>query len=394
MASSIINTQVGGIVYVPDRDLWRTHAGASAGHAVYGPYESKTHGVYQVDFRLALAGGGGDANDVCAILDVASGRGTKTHASQVIRRSDLTAEPIVFPLLIVLREIHQLEYRVFVTGAADLLVDGKPALRRISAILDEEPRADLGPLAENLDRCGTDTRRIMRNLKPLALRDHAKIRLGKEYDGGYICPDDFEGFDTAFSFGINDDISWDLDVADRGLTIYQFDHTVADPAPDDRRMVFEPKMIDATSGPDRQSLSDLIRTHDKRRTRPNLLLKMDIEGGEWPVLEATSAEELGRLGWIVCELHYFQGLAERHHRTLVDHCLGKLHEKFFVAHVHSNVWGGYTSIANVVLPNVIEVLFVNRALYRSGPSEEAFPTSLDQSCDPAQPDFCLGAFSY
>lgn len=392
--ANMINMQVGDISYVPDLDLWRTFSGAPIGHAVYGPYETKTHGVYEVDFRLSLAEEAGERDAVCAVLDVAAQHGGVSLARQAISCSDLGGEPRTFSLLFVLRRIEQLEYRVFVTGAADLLIDGKPTVRRISGILDEEPRRELGLLADDLERCSADTRRILRHLRPYALQGCGKIRMGRENDGGYVCPDDFTGLDTAFSFGINDDISWDRDAADRGLTIYQFDHTVADPAPGDPRMIFEAKRIDAVSGPETQSLGDLVRRHDKGMDRPNLILKMDIEGGEWPVLDATPPEELARLAWIACELHYFQGLAELQHRQMVDRCLTKLGKLFFVAHVHSNVWGGYTSIANVVLPNVIEVLFVNRSLYHADDSLQIFPTPLDQSCDPTQPDFYLSAFAY
>lgn len=389
----MINDTLAQPTRIDGRDLWRTMIGGQ-GHVVYGPYVLKTHGVYQVDFDLALAEGDGTDDIACATIQITGDYGNIVFAERPIRTSDLSAGLRRFTLLAVLREIHQLEFRVHVNGARELVVDADPVMTRISGILDEPPRDDLGEVGRDPDLFARDTRRILRPLRPQAVTGFAKVRLGKEADGGYVCLDDFAGIDVAFSFGINDDISWDGDAANRGLTIHQFDHTVADPAPDDPRMVFQAKRIGRVSGPDTQSLADLIRDHDKGAVRPNLVLKMDIEGGEWDVFDATDEDQLARLAWIVCELHYFQGLAERHHRELIDRCLQKVGRRFAAVHVHSNVWGGYTSLANTVVPNVVEVTFVNRALYDVADTVELFPGALDQSCDPEQPDFHLGSFTF
>ena len=388
----MISDTVGTSVIHQGHAMQRTHPRA-AGHVVYGPYTTMTHGVYQVDFTLALVH---DRlpDQICAILDVSADWGNISIVERPVRTSELARDVRTFSLLFVLRDVRNIEFRVLVNGTAEVLAGDEPVLTRISGVLDEPPRDGLVEEAGGLEALGRDTRRILGLLRPEAVASHGKVRLGNPGDGGYVCIDDFAGIDTAFSFGINDDISWDLDAADRGLTIYQFDHTVADPAPHDPRMVFEAKRIDATSGDDRQSLADLIRRHDKRDARPNIILKMDIEGGEWPVLDATSADDLSRIAWMVCEFHYFQGLAQRHHRDIVDRCLRKLSAKFGLVHVHANVWGGITSLANVIFPDVIEVTLVNRELYRLSPTDETFPTAYDQSCDPAQPDLYIGTFRF
>jgi len=69
----------------------------------------------------------------------------------------------------------------------------------------------------------------LRLLRPHAVEGVKKLRLGSPYDGGYVVLDDFRGVDTAFSLGIEKNATWDLDVAKRGITVYQFDHTVDAP---------------------------------------------------------------------------------------------------------------------------------------------------------------------
>lgn len=388
----MINEAVVQPIRRENRNLWRTVMGG-VGHPVYGPYVLKTSGVYQVDFELALFVPRSD-DLACATLEVTNAGGDVMLADRAIRVSDLSTELRRFSLLVVLRDNVRLEFRVAAHNNVELLLDGDPQITRVAAILDAPPSSDLAEYRSDLAAFGRDSRDILRHLTPMALGDVGKVRLGRNGDGGYTCIDDFAGYDTAFSFGINDDISWDLDAADRGLTIYQFDHTVTDPAPDDARMVFERKKIAQHSSSETQSLSDLIRRHDKEHDRPNIILKMDIEGGEWGVIDATPENELARLGWIVCELHYFQGLAERGHRELIKRTLQKLSRHFAVVHVHSNIWGGYSNIANTVVPNVLEVTFANRGLYRVLPSSETYPGPLDQSCEPSQPDFYLGTFAF
>jgi hypothetical protein len=374
-------------------EMCGTRLGES-GHAVFGPYVGMTSGVYEVEFTVALSPGQALADDICAILDVAIHDGERTLAQVELRPSDLSDDVRVFKLLFVLREMGRLEFRVATNGSAKMLVGPDPSCVRVSGVLDEAPDEELSKHTPDKEVLALETRRILAKLRPYALTEHKKVRLGNQTDGGYVCVDDFENIDTAFSFGINDDISWDRDAADRGLTIYQFDHTVSDPAPHDQRMIFEPKRIDEHSDDHNQALGDLIRRHDKGRERPNIILKMDIEGSEWSVLGATSSQELSRLAWIVCELHYFQGLAQLSYRERIDRALGKLHEHFAVVHVHANVWGGISNIANLVIPNVIEVLLVNRSHYHVKETDELFPTPLDKSCDLTQPDFYLGGFRF
>ncbi|MFD1951715.1 hypothetical protein ACFSGX_13145 [Sphingomonas arantia] len=361
----------------------------SAGHVVFGPYRQLTHGVYQVDFTIALPDGGTQADMICATLDISADYGNRTIVERQIRTSELSTEPTTFTLLFVLRSIHVIEYRVHTNGTTKLIVGSDPVFTRVSGVLDE-PVSDALLRGRDASALAADTRRILSHLSPERLLDHRKVRLGNEADGGYVCIDDFDGIDTALSFGINDDISWDLDAADRGLKILQFDHTVSDPAPDDPRMVFEARRV----GEGGVSLADLIRQNDRGHVKPNIILKMDIEQSEWAVIDDTPVELLSRLAWIVCEMHHFQALADPGSRDLFDRCLTKLGSVFATVHVHANVWGGISSLANVIFPDVMEVSFANRAVYWTGTSDEVFPTVLDRSCDPEQPDFFLGAFRF
>lgn len=51
------------------------------------------------------------------------------------------------------------------------------------------------------------------------------IRVGRHGDGGYLMLNYMQG-GIAYSFGINDDVSWDTDMANYGYDVYMYDHTI------------------------------------------------------------------------------------------------------------------------------------------------------------------------
>ncbi len=67
-------------------------------------------------------------------------------------------------------------------------------------------------------------------IRPLTPVRFSKIRIGNQPgDGGYVMVADWEDVVGAVSIGIGGDVSWDLAIAERGIDVYQYDHTVASP---------------------------------------------------------------------------------------------------------------------------------------------------------------------
>lgn len=52
------------------------------------------------------------------------------------------------------------------------------------------------------------------------------IRIGGENDGGYVMWKPLSDNNIAYSFGISDDVSWDLQMVNLGYEVYQYDHTI------------------------------------------------------------------------------------------------------------------------------------------------------------------------
>jgi hypothetical protein len=248
------------------------------------------------------------------------------------------------------------------------------------------------------DELAAETRKkiksVLRLLRPHAAKGFSKARFGSSHDGGYVLLDDFQGIDTAFSLGVEQNASWDVDVAERGLTVYQFDHTVDAPITDHARLVFAKKRISPEAGAESESLFSLVSQHDRHNTTPNMLLKIDIEADEWAVFDRTPPEILSRFSQIVGEFHYFEGLSDIRCRRLFTRVLTKLADIFAVVHVHANNCAASSNVAGVVFPNVLEITFANRGIYSFFETDEVFPGPLDAPNDPSRPDLHLGTFRF
>ena len=104
----------------------------------------------------------------------------------------------------------------------------------------------------------------------------------------------------------------------------------------------------------------------------NLFLKMDVEGWEWPSLDATSDRDLVRFRQIVIELHGL-GLADRFAQQ--SRVLSRLGIHFDVAHVHGNNNRAVRRAGDLAIPQVLEVTYVRKGEFRASPSTERYPLS-------------------
>ena len=227
---------------------------------------------------------------------------------------------------------------------------------------------------------------------PKKVVGYEKIRLGRESDGGYVLINDFSRVGAALSFGISNDVSWDLDIAQRNIRVHQFDHTIGKAPVDNAMFSFHRQRVAATDGLGAISLNSTVRNFLAGCDRA--ILKIDIEGDEWAAFHAASVATLARFSQIVCEFHELgeAGIASRSELFLT--VLNKLRSIFEVVHVHGNNHQPFVNIADIVLPAVLEVTFANRNYFQFTDTDEIFPTPLDRPNDPDLPDMPLGRFKF
>ena len=231
-------------------------------------------------------------------------------------------------------------------------------------------------------------------LRPMTPVDGRFVRVGGVNDGGYVMVD--RGLDntSVYNFGIGNEVTWDQAMAERGNTIYQFDHTIDAPPPVVGATVFTRKGLGVFSDDRFVSLSEAIYANGDNE-RSDLVLNIDIEGGEWNILPSLSPHELSPFTQIVMELHgLLNAIVDSTFRAKVRESLEILFATHQLVHVHANNWGAYAIANGVLAYDVLEVTLVRKTDWEFVECDERFPRDLDQPNCPYRPELRLGDWSH
>lgn len=200
-----------------------------------------------------------------------------------------------------------------------------------------------------------------------------KVRLGCEWDGGYVYPLDVR-VDALLSYGVGGDISFEVDFRRRfSVPVFCLDPTIDRlPVKDHDGIVFVKEGLASF----RSDIFDTLRSHMDRLglVGRKIALKVDVEGAEWESLK--SETDFADISVMVIELH--------------DLCNGPrdllpiISSAFECFHVHGNNYCGTSEH----LPNTVEATFIARALMPgpTNPDMSRYPTHLDFPNNPAVPD--------
>lgn len=218
------------------------------------------------------------------------------------------------------------------------------------------------------------------------------IRVGRNYDGGYIMLNDFSKDMHAYSFGIADDVSWEKQIASFGIKVFMYDHTISRLPYDITGGKFFRIGISGTDNADGKTLSMLTileKTGDIKSD--NLILKMDVEGAEWDFILNTPSDILENFLQISIEFHSLFAWGEQE-RILA--ALSKLNQTHQVIWVHGNNAGDAYKAHELLLPELMEATFVNRKKYKFFSYDTYYiPTCLDMPNLPGRRDLILGDYS-
>jgi hypothetical protein len=239
-------------------------------------------------------------------------------------------------------------------------------------------------------------RQLMKLLRPHKIEGAEKIRVGRHFDGGYIMINDFKTVEAAYSLGINDDVSWDLDIAQRGIRLFQYDHTIESLTHDHEMFNWRKIGVTgrATDGePLLRTLPSLLEENSHLGNK-NLILKCDIEGAEWDMLMNTQNSIISQFSQIVLELHSMHTLKDYGPSDAVRKALSNLYESHRVVHVHGNNYAQFGVVGGYPIPLSLEVSLARLDMGKFSASDETFPTRLDMPNNPVWADLYLGRFCF
>lgn len=239
--------------------------------------------------------------------------------------------------------------------------------------------------------------RLVQLMTPCSNACSNLTRYGRELDGGYLMCQDVlsapHGLTAALSFGIKGRDSWGIAVSgELGLPVHEFDCFNTNPpaAAAGAQLHFNPTCIgNANEVRDGRQYKTVAAVLDELRpqasSRPpqhvvrrggHLLLKMDVEGDEWPIFAALPRGLLGSFRQFTFELHGVSNdgrvcrrrSAHRpvecwpgvHNVSEVVSFLEILNRHFVLVSHHGNNWWGAHNIAGRFVPDLTEMTYVHR----------------------------------
>ena len=183
-------------------------------------------------------------------------------------------------------------------------------------------------------------------------------RVGSTLDGGYVMHK-IGNEKVAISIGVGRDVSWDLAISKLGIMVHMFDHTVARPPTIFANSKFHKIGIRSSKTKRSKKLLEIegILKKSGCEESENLILKIDIEGGEWEILEETESKFLEKFNQIIIEFHDVDL-----NDPIKKNVLEKIRLTHSIIHINPNNYSKITSFEGYLFPNILEVTYVKNQL--------------------------------
>lgn len=229
---------------------------------------------------------------------------------------------------------------------------------------------------------------------------HSKLRIGSQYDGGYVIVDLPGSYDAFISGGIANDVTFEQELMKKYPDLQKciaFDGTIEKlPEFADSKFEFHRKNLGATNSATTCNLSDQLKAVS------NAFLKIDIEGHEFRLLPSLYFHNcIKNVKQLVIEMHTAGEISLHHeyftstHDNLNDisnefqsRTFQVLEQTHTLVHIHANNGCAWQIIDGCVMPNIFECTYVrNDYVMNATPCEKnkIFPIAIDQPNLPSFP---------
>ena len=176
---------------------------------------------------------------------------------------------------------------------------------RMLKMLTNNDESEYKQILECLINDPDDKLCIYHLISPKKVQGKDRILLGSKSDGCYVLLNDFNNIKIAYSFGIGRRIQFDKTLADKGIDVYMYDHTI-NSLPYNHTN-FHWKKI-GLCGKKRKNiklknLEQLIKENGHSHEK-NMILKIDIEQWEWESINELNEDILKKFKYIAIEYHF------------------------------------------------------------------------------------------
>jgi hypothetical protein len=224
-------------------------------------------------------------------------------------------------------------------------------------------------------------RKLFEKLYPVAT-DIELLRFGGDSDGSYIVPLLDFGYDGVVSPGVGQSFEFEKAIAGNDCRVVLIDGTVDQPENLPPGFVFLQKMLGSSTNPERNQISIKEVTNQYFPTSRSLVLQMDIEGGEYEVLNSINEDDLIPFATILVEFHHLHKLYEGlSWNSEIKRAIQIFDRDFILIHTHPNNAGGFFLWKFRKLPKVVETTWVRRSLVGEVHGQAKLPHPLDRRND-------------
>lgn len=229
------------------------------------------------------------------------------------------------------------------------------------------------------------------------------IRIGSNFDGGYVMANSFDDIETVISLGVGNNVDAELYFAKIGKSVLLYDGTVKRLPKNHKNFLFKSQNVYGKAMPSDSSYKwvnidqelELIMGHQKEkvslevnRNTINAILMVDIEGFEYDVLLSIPSRFMERFQQITVEFHGLHQNLCRPANPLLQTIL-KLMETHELISVHGNNFGGCINYKEQDFPDVIETTWINRLFAQTEPTTNSLDTRLYAPNNPRQKEIFL-----
>ena len=234
-----------------------------------------------------------------------------------------------------------------------------------------------------------EIKNMFQKLQPMKT-EHELIRIGSDFDGGYLVPNDLQNLEASFSPGVNEEIGFDLDISKICNHCYLADASVDEPAGLASNMTFLKKFIGNYQNPDFIKFEDWVKQNKPKST--NLILQMDIEGAEYDILSSVPDGILQKFRIILIEFHDFNKVFDKAYFQKFKLTFENLEKSHTICHLHCNNSAPYILFNETVIAPVFELTYLRNDRINSKLEKAIIPNKLDQpNCkktpNPQTPNF-------
>jgi hypothetical protein len=180
------------------------------------------------------------------------------------------------------------------------------------------------------------------------------VRVGPQSDSGYFISKSPNNYSHLISGGIGKNIDFEYEFAIRNIPVYVFDPTIERLPRSHKNITWIKKFISDSTAKNSVDFEQFLSSfYDKN----NILIKLDIEGDEYKVLDKVlsfSPDE------IVIEIHDTFKLVDPVFRNNFDLIFKKIFSNYYIIHSHGNNNGHTNVYGSIIIPDILELTLLRK----------------------------------